>query len=254
MNRKAQITIFAILAILIIAAIALIFTLYQRNFDDRVRSQQEESEEFLDQCINEHVESAIEKITGNIGALGGDKLHFEYQYRNITYLCYTGLPLSRCTIQIPALISKINQEIEEAIEPEINNCFNALKEDLESKSHSVTMGDDFDFEVNLISGRVRTHITREFTQEKSGDVKTFTEFDISYITDLYNVALVINEIVSQEAEFCNSDYLDLMRVNKNIRITKINTGDFNKVYTVSNENTGDVWEFAIRNCVLLTPT
>jgi hypothetical protein len=45
-----------------------------------------------------------------------------------------------------------------------------------------------------------------------------------------------------------------MAENKNIEIKKFQTGDDNKIYSVKELNSGKEIEFAVRGCVLNTPS
>ena len=253
MNLKAQITIFAILAILIIAVIALLFTLYQDPLRRIISGQQQDTTSILEQCVNEHVEIAVNKLLEHGGFLEEPLLFKEFEHINISYLCYTGLYYSRCTPQIPNLIDHLENEISISIGPKIDSCFQDLKNNLESDSYIVNLGTDQDFTIELLSGKARVNIARELTQEKADDSRTFNSFQTNYKTPLYDIGIITTEIIFQEAILCNSDYLQIMRANTDFNIKKIQTGDDNKIYTITYLPSKEFWKFAIRGCVLATP-
>tara|TARA_Y100000310_G_C20626414_1_gene786162 strand:- start:85 stop:903 length:819 start_codon:yes stop_codon:yes gene_type:complete len=252
-SKRAQITIFAILAILLIVSIGLVFTLYQNNFGGFIKSKQQESTQIFEQCINEHVEIAVNKLLDHGGYLEEPALFKEYEYTNISYLCYTGLYYARCTQQLPNLISHLESEISDSIEPEIENCFQNLKKNLEDDNYDVTLGNLDSFNVQLIEGKVKTTVERTLTQEKSDDVKSEDSFEVNYKSSLYDFGIIASKISNQEASICNSDYLQIMRANTGFEINKIQTGDDNKIYQISNLENDETLQFAIRSCVLATP-
>lgn len=253
MNLKAQITIFAILAILLIAVIALLFTLYQDPLRRIISGQQKDSSSIFEQCVNEYVEDAVNKLFKHAGFLEESLLFKEFEYNNLTYLCYTGLYYARCTPQIPNMIPHLEREISISIEDKIDSCFQDLKKNLESNSYVVELGTNQEFNVELSSGRVKVNIVRKLTQEKAENTQEFNVFKVNYKTHLYDIGIISQKIISQEASLCNSDYLQIMRANTDFSIQKLQTGDDNKIYTVTYLPSEESWTFAVRSCVLATP-
>lgn len=253
MNVKGQITIFAILAVLLIAAIALLFTLYEDQLKNFIGGEQQDSTNVFEQCVNEYVEIAVDKLIKHGGYIEEPLLFKEFEYTNLTYLCYTGLYYARCTPQIPNMIPHLEIEIENFIEDKIDSCFQDLKNNLESNSYVVELGTNQDFNVELTSGRARIIIERKLVQEKTENTQEFNVFEVNYKTPLYEMGIISQKIVSQEALLCNSDYLQIMRANTDFSIQKFQTGDDNKIYTIAHLPSDKSWKFAVRSCVLATP-
>ena len=253
MGKKAQITIFAILAILIIAVIALLFTLYQDPLRRIISGQQQDTTQILEQCVNEHVEEVIDILIGNVGSIENPSLTKTWHGEEIPYLCYTGLYYARCTPQAPVLIRFLKEEITRYLDPRIDKCFQDMKLGLEEQAYEIKLGSSQEIEVDLLPGRVRTLITRDFSQTKSDETREFNSFEANFQTPLYFLDIITHEIVAQEATICNSDYVQIMRAHPDIEITKINTGDDVKIQTIKDKDSEKGWTFAIRSCVLATP-
>src|SRR3990167_9403717 len=236
-NKQAQVTLFIILAILLVAAIILLFTLYRGPIKTYQDKQSKEPNQNIPQCLTIGVEEAVEKLLDNAGYINSEDIRFSKQfgynlaesneipYKNYTYLCYTPNNYARCVPQEPVII-----------------------EHLENEGYKVTLSNEMNFSVNLVPGSTRTIVNRKMTTEKSGQERKFTEFVSITESPLYDIAVATQKIIEQEAKFCNSDYLLIMRENPEIEINKFQTGDDNKIYTVKHINTGKLWIFAVRGC------
>jgi len=253
-NKKGQITLFVILGVVIVGGIILFFTVFQGNIQNVIRSQQLSTTQILEQCVNTQVEEAVDIIIGNVGTVADASLTKTYQYEEVPYLCYTALPNTRCIPQPPVLISFLRNEILDYITPKINDCFTNLKDNLEDQAYQITLGNEQEVELELLPGRIRTRITRDFSQTKADDTRTFEIFEANLQTPLYFMNKITNEIVYQESTICNSDYIDIMRVNPSVEISRFQTGDDVKIYTIKDKDTDKGWKFAIRTCVLPIPS
>ncbi|MEK6890617.1 MAG: hypothetical protein AABX03_00605, partial [Nanoarchaeota archaeon] len=83
--------------------------------------------------------------------------------------------------------------------------------------------------------------------------KSFSKFTSIIQSPIYDIFIVVHEILRQESKYCNSDYPLIMVVNKRVQIDKFQTGDDNKIYDVKDLPTSKSVRFAVRNCVLTTP-
>lgn len=254
-NKKAQITVFVILAILLVVAILLLFILYQNSIKPRIQKQQQEPNQILEECVRLKVEEAANKLIENGGYLEIDSSikYKEFEGKKIPYLCYIAQNDKHCMTQIPVLIEHLETEIYSYIQDDINSCFENLKNDLKDKAYNVNSGPTA-FIVELIPRKARVHIWNNFEAIKSDKSFSYTKFEPVTSTPLYDLAIIVQEITRQESKWCNSDYPLLMRMNKWVEITKFQTGDDNKIYDVKDKKTGKNWRFAVRGCVLDTPS
>ena len=101
---------------------------------------------------------------------------------------------------------------------------------------------------------MRIHVDKKIKFETNNNRERFDSFDINIDSELYDFATIVNELIRQEVLYCNSDYVELIGENKNFEIRKFQTGDDNKIYDVKDTSTGKTIRFAVRSCVLTTPT
>ena len=263
LNNRGQITIFVIVAILLVSAIILIFILYQNQIEITERSEKDSEGEFSD-CINSYVSEAVESIFENAGFIEKPALtylvrnpknyYFQDEVKEIPYLCYTGLNYARCNPINPLMINYLEDEIKQYIEPKVEICFESLKRELQDKAYNIRLGNTESFDIEIKDGFIEINIIKKLTREKAGEEEIFEQFSSKFNTNLYKIAKVSEEIISQEIALCNSDYLSIMEGNNRINIKKFQTGDNVKIYTVKDMVTKKEWKFAIRNCVLSTPS
>lgn len=259
-GKRGQITIFVILAILIVAAIFLLFTLYQGPLKKYIQKQSQEPNDIISQCVGIGVEEAANKLIENAGYINTPELSkaFGYKdkilYKNYTYLCYTGAYYEKCVPQEPVLIEHLADEIHKYIEPKVNDCFAGMKSSIEKSGGKIDMGNDINFSVELMPAGVRVNIEKKVTFTKTNQAKKFSVFNAFTKTPLYNIAVTAHEIIRQEAKYCNSDYTAVIAQNPTIGIEKFQTGDDNKIYTVRDSISGKTMRFAVRGCVMQTPS
>ena len=161
-NKRAQLAIFIVLALLVVAVLALYF-LWSGPTTPKIPI---DPEAYISECVRDSAEDAVSIIMKNGGDLEPE-LTIMYYGENVTYLCYNHGNYKPCINQRPMLIEHIEKEIKDYIEPEIRNCFSSLKKELEGKDYSVTMG-SMDVEPDLQPKRLVIDVNRELTISKSG--------------------------------------------------------------------------------------
>jgi len=253
-NKKGQLTIFIIIAVIIIAAIIFLFWFFNRMTPITPPSAGENPQVNIEHCINSQVEKSVGKIMNNSGYVKKSNLTKNFDGKDIAYLCYTKSNYARCIVIEPVLIEHIETEIYNDIKNKIDECFINLKTDLEKEGYSVTIESGMGFSINLVPGDVETIINKKITITKADETRKFGEFKINYHTPLYDMAIIIQNIVRQESLYCNSEYTLIMRANPWIEIDKFQTGDDVKIYTLKDIKTKKEIKFAIRGCVLNTPS
>lgn len=251
-NKRGQITIFVIISILLVVGIILLFFLYNNTINTPEAQASKNPEGFISQCVGDYANEAAEKIIENGGYLNDDFFGMEFEYKKIPYLCFTPENYERCVPARAMLTDSVKNDVYDYIEPKINACFEMMKKDL--KEYDISFEKDFELSVELLPRKIRVDIERKTDTEKAGEPRIFTKFTSTTHAPLYDLAVVAQKIIEQEIKYCNSDYTEIMRENKWAKIEKVQTGNDNKIYTITDTKTGEIWRFAVRNCVLDTPS
>jgi len=254
MKKGGQVTIFIIIGIVIISAIAL-FLFFRTGISlDIGKGREINPTSFLDSCIEDKVKEAVEIISLQGGYISNPlhktfKFEDEKEFRDISYLCYTQNYYVPCVNQEPMLIQHLEDEIKSYISDEVNLCFDRLTSSLKKQNYDV---DETyrGFEVELMPKKVIINIDAELTLTKSGETSKEENFKIIIPSRFYDLAIVVQEIISQEARFCNFEYIGFMLLYPEFKIDKFRTSDSTIIYTIGHEDSEEKFRFAVRTCVI----
>ena len=250
LDKKGQITIFVIIAIVIIAAVILFFTLTQqgKNIVQQVTGQQETSDVVweITNCIenNEEINNKIALITSQGGSVAPEN-YILYNNSKVEYLCYSNEYLKTCYMQQPLLLQHINQELQNAIKTDVENCFAKEKQSLENRGYNINMG-RINFSLEIIPDNLVFNINTPMTITKT-ETQTFNQFSIKKTSGLYQLVMLSTSILNFEARYGDSDPALYMALYPSVRIEKQKRSDSSKVYILSDRDTNEVFMFASRS-------
>ncbi len=248
-KNKAQITIFVIMA-LVILAVSLIFIALPRLKIEPTIPKVENPQEFIEKCINDNGKKAAEILIANGGYLNAS-LYVLYENKKVPYLCYNKNYYTPCLPQNPLLIQYLEKEITRYIAPKLNSCFETVASGAESRGQDVNIG-DMSIETT-VSNKIKINVKRKLIISKSETTLSFDSFSSQFSSPLYSLASVASEIVSQEAKFCNFEYLGYMILYPDFLITKENVGGAGSqstIYIVKDKKTSKAFSLAIKGCSL----
>lgn len=244
-NKKAQVTIFIILGLILVVGFIIIFLLIKPPEIKLV--DEDNPQAFIESCTRGAVEEAI----GLLSKRGGDispKGYISFKGEEITYLCYINDFYEPCINQRPLLIEHIEKEITNYITPIIAECFIDLEIDL---------GNRYDIETGSIrvttilqSKNVVVNIDKNFKMSRKGEAREFIDFRMNLVHPIYDFAKLSMEIVNQEIRFCNFDELGYMILHPRYDITKFITGESDIIYTLKEVSTDQTFTFAVKSCTL----
>lgn len=248
MGKRGQITIFIIVAILIIVVV-LMFLLIRNQITPGIGQKPEgDPQSFLESCLEEKVKDKIELISSQ-GGYVENELSKKVDGINVAYLCYTMNNYVSCINQEPVLMDHLKKEIKKATQEDVEFCFASLKKNLENKGYQLSFG-TLDYSVDLESKKVILKIDRDLTITKSDETSNYDYFEIIVSDKIYDLALVVQEINSQEATFCNFDTSGYSMFYSDYEIEKFMLGDSTKIYTVKDVKTNEQFVFGVRSCVI----
>ncbi len=251
-NKSGQITIFVIAAIIIVTAIMMFFLFRSDIPIPFTEKTQENPESFLSSCMQERVKSAIQNISLH-GGYPKNPLHIEFRFGtegfvNISYLCYNQNNYFPCINQKPLLIEDITTEIENQIGENVQNCFDELSSSLAKEGYEVQT-DYNGFDLILLPGKAVIQTDSEIDLTKSGETTKHSDLKVNVLTKLYEILIVVQEIINQESEFCNFDELGFNLLYPEFSVEETKTED-STIYTINQLESNEKFRFAIRGCVI----
>lgn len=254
MKTQGQITIFIIVGILIVSLIALFLFFRTGVIPGIAKSPETNPNVFLSSCMEEKIKETIGLISSQGGYIENPlhknfKFENEKVFTNISYLCYNQNYYLPCINQEPMLIQHLKEEIYNYIFEDVENCFDALTSNLEKQAYVVDVKYQ-GFEVDLMEKKVVVEINGELVLTKSGETLKHEDFKIIVPSRFYDLAVVVQEIVSQEARFCHFEHLGFMLFYPQFSIDRFRTSDLITIYTLEYRDSKETFRFAVRGCVI----
>lgn len=243
-SKHAQITIFIILGILIVALIILFFFVLKPGFISS--SERDNPQVYMEECAKEATEKAIEIMLPQGGYISPSNYKL-FLDDKVGYLCYTKQYYVTCVNQEPMYIEHLENEIKNNIEGRIKECFSSVKSDLEKRNYNIEEG-ELNLTIELNPGRAEVIMNKKFNLEKNNQESKYEEFKARVNSPLYDLAIIAQEIASQEAEYCNFEYLGYNMIYTDTEVEKYVTGDSIKIYTITDKKSKQALRIAIRSC------
>lgn len=249
-NKRSQITIFVIIALIVVVAIALIFTVSKKS--TVAISPAENPREYIEKCMKDNTETALKELLPK-GGFANPENSAEVNGVSVSYLCFTSDYDKLCENRVGALSIKIQNEIKKYISPNVEKCFESVESKL--KSYNYKSGET-NLVVEISPKLVSVAAEKNVSFTKDGQTIAFNSFKTSVKSDAWDFIGIANEIVNQELtcncgeEACNADVVKISMENPNFEASKPYIGGLNQeIYTIKQLNTGDNFAFAVRNCV-----
>ena len=245
-RKKAQVTLFVILAMVILVAGILIYQ-FLPGIKSTFTGAEQNPKAYIQACLEDTIQENINTIMLSGGELNPDH-PYQYQSEMIDYACYTPEFYEMCILESPMLIRKVELEIKNSLTSKINSCFDALVEDYENRGYQVDLKKG-DIEVRLSENKFQLTINNSLSVSKE-ESQRYENFVIQSKRSIYEVLLIGYNILNWEATFGDA-YVDIyMDVYPNFRVQKIKRGDGTKIYVISERNSGDTFRFATRSLVV----
>src|SRR3989344_4165248 len=154
-----------------------------------------------------------------------------------------------CINQHPSLLAEIKEEIYNNSINKIENCFVDSTEELKKKNIKVESGET-NLKIDLAPQRIKVSINKKMTLSSKEGTKNIEDFNFEIRHPLYELALVANEIASQEAKYCYFEYVGYMILYPEFDIKKTALSDSTKIYTILHKDSNSEMNIAIRSCAI----
>ncbi|MGV8142891.1 MAG: hypothetical protein ACP5NS_04660 [Candidatus Pacearchaeota archaeon] len=242
MNKRGQVTIFVILALVIVGVVVAIFAFPEVNvFSDSVNPGA-----YLKSCI----EPEITLIKDTLSEQGGyaNPTHYTfYQDMKLQYLCYTTENYLPCTVQQPLLLRHIEKEMKSYIEPRAKQCLQDLKNQYEKRGYSVSSGTS-EIIVSVVPQKVIVDFNAPLTITKES-TQTFQKFAVAVDSQWYDLIGTAVSIIQYESSLGDSETSLYISYYPNLKIDKTRRDDGSTIYQLGDVTTNDKFSFATKSLV-----
>lgn len=243
-NKKAQVTIFIIIAIIIVAGSVLVFS-FLPQIQTTFGGGEVTPQSFIQTCIEKDIKNSVDVLAVQGGTMNPEN-YVLYKEGKIEYLCYTNEFYRTCVVQRPNLVQSIETEIEDEIKDEAEACFNSLRESYIGKGYSVDMKAG-EKTIGLLPKRIVATFNYSVTMTKGGDVQSYDSFIVIMNNNIYELASIASNIVEWETTYGDSEISVYMTLYRDLKVEKILRDNGTKIYIITDLNTGDKFQFASRS-------
>ncbi len=241
-GKRGQVTIFVIIAIVIVAAI-IFFFVYKPNIG-RVFSNDVNPAQFLQSCIGGDVKDSVDLLASQGGYANPEGFILSNGVK-IKYLCYNSEFYKTCVVQQPLLKEHFEKELEELLRPKANDCVNKLKAEYERKGFSVSASQP-ETKVEIAPHRIKINFLAPMTISKDS-TETFKSFEVDLGSEMYDLLLTSTSIIEFESTYGDSETTLYTQYYPNLKIQKEKFGEGSTIYTVSDVTTKESFTFASRS-------
>ncbi|MEM3405689.1 MAG: hypothetical protein QW117_01810 [Candidatus Pacearchaeota archaeon] len=238
-NKKAQLTLFIIISIFIVALLLIIFW-------PKVKTIFISSSPEIDfqKCIENDLKKEISLIASN-GGSKNPKLYYSYQGDKIEYLCYTNENYKTCVMQQPLLKQHIERELIDELKPKINLCIENIKKSAESQGYKINYIKNSP-SIEILQNNVKLSLDTDIVLEKDSKIR-ITKLESKIPSKIYDLIIISSSILNLEAKYGDTDILTYMIYYPEIKIEKYRQDDGTKIYILTDKNTNEKLVFATRS-------
>lgn len=241
-NKKSQVTVFIVLAIFIIAILALLLFREQVTEIFVPKSPVEQ----IEGCTQEFTKEGLEILKFQGGTIEPEN-YYLYQDNKIDYLCYTQEYYKKCVMQIPLLKEHIETQLVEYIRPNVNECINDLKTNLERQGYSVSYKEPLVL-ISLVPENVLMEIELDLNIAKD-TTESYKTIKTNIPSNMYNFAMIASSISNWEARYGDTEILNYMLYYPDLKVEKKKQNDGTTIYILTDRETQDQFWFASRSVV-----
>ena len=242
-SKRGQVTIFIIIGIIIISIGLLIYSFYPQ-IKTSLGTAQQSPQQFIQSCIENDIRNAVNTLSLQGGSINATN-YLIYNNSNVEYLCYTNEYYKSCEVQQPMLKSHIESEIKNNISSYVDACFTSMQQSYVKQGFSVDLKPGIKT-VELFPNRIVATFNYSLSLTKGENVQKYNSFIVLLNNNLYELVSIANSILEWEATYGDVDVTTYMTYYHNLKAEKILRGNDGKVYVLTDRDTGNKFQFAVR--------
>jgi hypothetical protein len=240
LEKRAQLTLFIILAIMLVVAIGILFYYLQPQI-----FPSSEDTPRLDNCISKSLDEEIKKLALNAG-LVEPEFQQMYMGKNYTFLCYTDEYHKPCVNQVPLIVGVFEESLKELLYNEFQECYDSTVEDLRERGYEVSPG-KAEFNLSILPGEIKIDIDAPMSISSGESAVSRQDYSYKYRTNLYELLSVVISLVQFETYYGDSEQTAQMMIYPKIRIDKTRIDNGVKVYNVREKDEEIDYLFAVKS-------
>jgi hypothetical protein len=249
-SKTSQITIFVIVAIIIVASIVLVFSISSRPGAGISVDNPVSISKYISQCSGAALIGAEKELIKHSGFLDYGSNYMMFNGSKVVFLCYTQEEL--CINNHPMLVSEMQKQIALYVTPKMEKCFEDVKNRLSKydyKEEPMTLS------IIIKPKNIIININKTIVYTYNEQTKRLEIFPNSINSPMFEFAQLTSDIIGQEVtcdcsnEACNADIRLLNLYNREFRVDKpILNYLHEEVYSITEKASEKRFDFAVKNC------
>lgn len=239
-NKHSQVTIFIILAIVLVAVLIIIF--YPRI--SKVYFAPKSPSNFIQDCMKPYIDETIAILMKQGGSLNPANILL-YQDNKIEYLCYTSEYYKTCIMQQAMLKQHFEEELVSGLTGKAEQCIKLLAEDYQSRGYEAVTRKS-NLSASIIPGSVRLELNPALTLKKETS-QSYDKFEVIKSSQIYDLLMIAESILNWEARYGDSVPESYMQYYPDLKVEKLKQSDGSKIYILTNRITNERFTFASRS-------
>lgn len=245
MKKRGQITIFIIVAIVIVALAVLVYVFYP-DIKTNLGFGSKNPSGFMTNCLEDDLKKTVERVSIQGGSVNPEN-YFMYSDEKLDYLCYVEGYYETCVVQKPLLKRHIENEIKEDLKDEAAACLKELEKSYEAKGYNVGIGRG-EMDVELLPNVVAINFNTSLVLTKDSSER-YDSVRVLLRNNIYELVGIAESIVGWETHYGDAETTVYMDYNHNLKVEKYKQTDGTTVYILTDRTTGDKFQFASRSIV-----
>ncbi len=243
MKKGAQVTVYIIVALVVVVFGIIIYFLYPRISE--IIGGTTEPGDYMRRCVQPELDRGLEIISRQGGYLDPEG-YIEYQSVPIKYLCYTSRYYVPCYVQQPLLVAHVERELNGLLKEKAESCAGELRSYYESRGYQVGGGSRAEVDVAFAPGRIDVIIDSPMTFTKD-TTQEFESFRFAKSSEMYMLLMTAVSIIDFESTYGDSEVTIYMQYYPELQIRKTKLIEGSTIYNIKNVKTSEVFSFASRS-------
>ena len=242
-DNRGQVTIFIIVAIVIVVLGVLLYMFYPQ-ISTNFGFQEKNPNQFMQDCLGQDIENSVAELSLQGGSINPDH-YIAYDDQKIEYLCYTNEYYKTCVMQQPMLKEHIESEIKNAVQQKANQCLSDMVDSYKKKGYEVNLRKGT-FNVELLPKRIVATFNSSLTLTKESSER-YNSIDVVLDNNLYELISIANSILNWEAAYGDAETTSYMNYYHDLKVEKKKQSDGSTIYIITDRNNGNKFQFASRS-------
>jgi len=238
MEKRAQVTLFIIVGILIVSVVLVFFFVVGPRLQFIGGGQLS-----FESCVQDFLEEDILRLEKTAG-FSDPGFSYSYYGDSIPYICYTEDYYKTCTVQKPILTKNFERELKELSREKIDLCYTNSLNDLRSQGYEVQQG-KVNYNISLDLGKVRVDIN---APSRIG-ASIYEEFRVEFNSPVYEMLMLSTSIIQYETTYGDTNLDQFMILHPDYIFQKLKQGDGTTIYIIQHKTFEDRVVFASRSLV-----